>query len=112
MAPKPDRPAIIFGMVAKLFAKATTKFGLATTNLPTAIEQRCRCSLDRRSRVARFSRLTRWSPEMKTLLLIADAGSDSGPALGSRAGAHHQRAVVTARVPGPNRNKAMTCGSG
>ena len=31
MAPKPDRPAIIFGMVAKLFAKATTKFGLATT---------------------------------------------------------------------------------
>ena len=31
MAPTPDRPAIIFGMVAKLFAKATTKFGLATT---------------------------------------------------------------------------------
>ena len=28
---KPDRPAIIFGMVAKLFAKATTKFELATT---------------------------------------------------------------------------------
>src|SRR5499433_4446535 len=38
---------------------------------------------------------------------------DSGPALGSRAGTHHQRAVVTARVPGPNRNRAMTpCGSG
>ena len=79
MAPKPDRPAIIFGMVAKLFAKATTKFGLATTNLPTAIEQRCRCPLDHRSRVARFSRLTRWSPEMKTLLLIADAGSVPTP---------------------------------
>jgi hypothetical protein len=31
MAPKPDRLAIIFGMVAKLFAKATTKLGLATT---------------------------------------------------------------------------------
>src|SRR5215472_3675463 len=38
---------------------------------------------------------------------------DSGPALGSHAGTHHQRAVVTARVPGPNRNRAMTpCGSG
>ena len=37
---------------------------------------------------------------------------DSGPALGSRAGTHHQRAVITARVPGPNRNRAMTCGSG
>src|SRR5262249_45400291 len=37
---------------------------------------------------------------------------DSGPALGSRAGTHHQPAVVTARVPGPNRNRAMTpCGS-
>src|SRR6516225_8661170 len=36
---------------------------------------------------------------------------DSGPALGSRAGTHHQRAVVTARVPGPNRNRAMMpCG--
>ena len=36
---------------------------------------------------------------------------DSGPALGSRAGTHHQRAIVTARVPGPNRNRAMTpCG--
>src|SRR5262249_18760693 len=33
---------------------------------------------------------------------------DSGPALSSRAGTHHQRAVVTARVPGPNRNRAMT----
>ncbi len=31
MAPKPDRLALIFGMVAKLFAKATTKLGLATT---------------------------------------------------------------------------------
>jgi hypothetical protein len=31
MAPKPDRLAPIFGMVAKLFAKATTKLGLATT---------------------------------------------------------------------------------
>ena len=31
MAPKPVRLAIIFGMVAKLFAKTTTKFGLATT---------------------------------------------------------------------------------
>ena len=31
MAPKPDRLAIIFGMVAKLFAKTTTKLGLATT---------------------------------------------------------------------------------
>ena len=31
MAPKPDRLAIIFGMVAKLFAKATTKLGLTTT---------------------------------------------------------------------------------
>ena len=31
MAPKPDRLAIIFGMVAKLCAKATTKLGLATT---------------------------------------------------------------------------------
>ena len=31
MAPKLDRLAPIFGMVAKLFAKATTKFGLATT---------------------------------------------------------------------------------
>ena len=31
MAPKLDRLAIIFGMVAKLFAKATTKLGLATT---------------------------------------------------------------------------------
>jgi hypothetical protein len=31
MAPKPDRRATIFGMVAKLFAKATTKLGLATT---------------------------------------------------------------------------------
>jgi hypothetical protein len=28
---KPDRLALIFGMVAKLFAKDTTKFGLATT---------------------------------------------------------------------------------
>src|SRR5215469_2421006 len=38
---------------------------------------------------------------------------DSGPALGSRAGTRHQWAVVTARVPGPNRNRAMTpCGSG
>src|SRR5215467_11547352 len=35
--------------------------------------------LDHRSRVARFSRLTRWSPEMKTLLLIADAGSVPTP---------------------------------
>ena len=34
MAPKPDRPAIIFGMVAKLFAKATTKLpvGAAITH--------------------------------------------------------------------------------
>ena len=31
MAPKPDRLAIIFGMVAQLFAKTTTKLGLATT---------------------------------------------------------------------------------
>ena len=31
MAPKPDRLALIFGMVAKLFAKTTTKLGLATT---------------------------------------------------------------------------------
>ena len=31
MAPKPDRLAPIYGMVAKLFAKATTKLGLATT---------------------------------------------------------------------------------
>jgi hypothetical protein len=31
MAPKPDRLAIIFGMVAKLFAKTATKLGLATT---------------------------------------------------------------------------------
>ena len=31
MAPKLDRLAIIFGMVAKLFAKTTTKLGLATT---------------------------------------------------------------------------------
>ena len=31
MAPKPDRHAPIFGMVATLFAKATTKLGLATT---------------------------------------------------------------------------------
>ena len=31
MAPKPDRLAPIFGMVAKLFAKATTKLGPATT---------------------------------------------------------------------------------
>jgi membrane dipeptidase len=31
MAPKPNRLAIIFAMVAKLFAKATTKLGLATT---------------------------------------------------------------------------------
>ena len=31
MAPKPDRLAIIFGMVAKLFARTTTKHGLATT---------------------------------------------------------------------------------
>ena len=31
MAPKPDRLALIFGMVAKLFAEATTKLGLATT---------------------------------------------------------------------------------
>jgi uncharacterized membrane protein (DUF4010 family) len=30
MAPKPDRHAPIFGMVAKLFAKATTKLGLTT----------------------------------------------------------------------------------
>jgi len=30
MAPKPVRLAIIFGMVAKLFAKSTTKLGLAT----------------------------------------------------------------------------------
>jgi Predicted integral membrane protein (DUF2282) len=52
---------------------------VTATNLPTAIEQRCRCSLDHRSRVARFSRLTRWSPEMKTLLLIADAGSVPTP---------------------------------
>ena len=38
---------------------------------------------------------------------------DSGPALGSRAATRHQWAVVTARVPGPNRNRAMTpCGSG
>jgi len=37
---------------------------------------------------------------------------DSGPALGSRAGTHHQRANLTASVPGPNRNRAMTCGSG
>jgi len=29
MAPKPVRLAIIFGMVAKLFAKSTTKLGLA-----------------------------------------------------------------------------------
>src|SRR6516225_2714840 len=36
----------------------------------------------------------------------------SGPALGSRAGPHHHRAVTTARFPGPNRNRAMTCGSG
>ena len=33
---------------------------------------------------------------------------DSGPALGSRAGTHHQRAVITARVPGPDRNRTMT----
>src|SRR5262249_19535737 len=33
---------------------------------------------------------------------------DSGPALGSRAGTHHQRADITARVPGPDRNRAMT----
>ena len=32
MAPKLDRLALIFGMVAKLFAKATTKLGLATTS--------------------------------------------------------------------------------
>jgi hypothetical protein len=31
MAPKPDRLALIFGMVTKLFAKTTTKLGLATT---------------------------------------------------------------------------------
>ena len=31
MAPKSDRHAPIFGMVAKLFAKTTTKLGLATT---------------------------------------------------------------------------------
>jgi len=31
MAPKADRLAITFGMVAKLFAKKTTKLGLATT---------------------------------------------------------------------------------
>ena len=31
MAPKPDRLAITFGMVTKLFAKKTTKLGLATT---------------------------------------------------------------------------------
>ena len=31
MAPKLDRLALIFGMVAKLFAKATTKLGLVTT---------------------------------------------------------------------------------
>ena len=43
---------------------------------------------------------------------VSEIAADSGPALGSRAGAHHQRAVVTARVPGPNRNRAMTpCGS-
>jgi len=30
MAPKPERLAPIFGMVAKSFAKATTKLGLAT----------------------------------------------------------------------------------
>jgi hypothetical protein len=30
MAPKSDRHAVIFGMVAKLFAKAPTKLGLAT----------------------------------------------------------------------------------
>src|SRR5499427_8288424 len=33
---------------------------------------------------------------------------DSGPALGSRAGTHHQRAVVTARVPGPAPAQAPT----
>ena len=44
---------------------------------------------------------------------VSEIAAESGPALGSRAGAHHQRAVVTARVPGPNRNRAMTpCGSG
>ena len=38
---------------------------------------------------------------------------DSGPALGSRAGTHHQRANLTARIPGPDWNRAMTpCGSG
>src|SRR5262245_17263261 len=31
MAPKADRLAITFGMVAKLFANKTTKLGLATT---------------------------------------------------------------------------------
>jgi len=31
MAPKPDRLALIFGMVAKLFAEATTKLEPATT---------------------------------------------------------------------------------
>src|SRR5215831_8926715 len=49
-----------------------------------------------------------------TLLAPGAVGKpDSGPALGSRAGTHHQRAVVTARIPGPDRNRAMTpCGSG
>src|SRR6516162_961595 len=38
---------------------------------------------------------------------------DSGPALGYRAGTHHQRANLTARIPGPDWNRAMTpCGSG
>src|SRR5215471_19226244 len=43
-----------------------------------------------------------------TTLLSAVGKPDSGPALGSRAGTRHQWAVVTARVPGPNRNRTMT----
>jgi hypothetical protein len=39
---------------------------------------------------------------------VSEIAADSGPAFGSR----HQRAFITARVPGPNRNRAMTCGSG